>query len=268
MQKATLIGVVGGLVAILTGMVIKGAPLAVLLNPAAFLIIIAGTGAALFNAFTLEKMKKFPALLKILFKQQKLMTQLDLLKFFVKSSKTARSEGLLALEGLVDEIEDPFLKNGLMMVIDGMDADFVRTVLETDISAMEERHRDGALIFSQGGMYAPTLGVLGAVVGLIAALGNLSDVDKLGHAIAAAFVATLLGIFVGYVLCHPFSTKLKVLSKEETEIKNMMVEGSLSLLTGESPASIEVKLVSFLSAKDKQVWEQTKETTQQTPTED
>ncbi|MCL1918814.1 MAG: flagellar motor stator protein MotA [Peptococcaceae bacterium] len=259
MQKATLIGVVGGITAVLAGMVIKGAPLGVLLNPAAFLIIIAGTTAALFNAFTLEKLKKFPVLIKMLFKQQRLMSKVELLKFFVGLSKTARSEGLLALEGPVGEIEDPFLKSGLMMVIDGMDVEFVRNALETDIAVMEERHRDGALIFSQGGMYAPTLGVLGAVVGLIAALGSLADVEVLGHAIAAAFVATLLGIFVGYVLCHPFSTKLKVLSKEEVALKQMMVEGALLLLTGESPTAVEAKLISYIPVGDRAEWEKEKQ---------
>lgn len=90
---------------------------------------------------------------------------------------------------------------------------------------MEERHRSGAAIFAQGGMYAPTLGVLGAVIGLIAALGNLSDIDMLGHSIAAAFVATLLGIFTGYVMWHPFANKLKRISAEEVEMKKWSLKG-------------------------------------------
>lgn len=134
------------------------------------------------------------------------------------------------------------------MVIDGMDGAFVRDVLELDIALMEERHRTGALIFSQAGMYAPTLGVLGAVIGLIAALGNMADIDALGHAIAAAFVATMFGIFSGYVMWHPFANKLKLMSKEEVELKRMMVEGILSLQAGDSPVAIEAKLVVFLPA--------------------
>jgi chemotaxis protein MotA len=253
-----MIGVIGGIIAIFWGMVLKGAPLSILINPAAFLIIIAGTAAALLNAFPMEQIKKFPILLNRLFKKQELIPKTELLKLFIDLSQTARREGILALESKLNEIDDPFLKNGMNMVIDGMDVDFVRDVLDADVAAMEERHRDGALIFSQGGMYAPTLGVLGAVVGLIAALGNLADMEVLGQAIAAAFVATLLGIFTGYVLWHPFSTKLKQLSKEEVEIKRMIIEGVLSLQAGDSPMAIEAKLLVFIPNKGRLEWEQAK----------
>jgi chemotaxis protein MotA len=260
LELSTLIGVVGGIISIFWGMVLKGAPLSVLINPAAFLIIIAGTAAAILNAFPMEQLKKFPALLSRLFKKQELIHKADLLRLFIDLSKTARREGILALESKLGEIDDAFLKNGMNMVIDGMDVDFVRDVLDADVAAMEERHRDGALIFSQGGMYAPTLGVLGAVVGLIAALGNLADIDALGHAIAAAFVATLLGIFTGYVLWHPFSTKLKQLSKDEIEIKRMIIEGVLSLQAGDSPMAIEAKLMVFIPTKERIEWENSKPT--------
>ena len=106
-------------------------------------------------------------------------------------------------------------------------------------------------MFTQAGTYAPTLGVLGAVIGLIAALGNLADIDKLGHAIAAAFVATLLGIFTGYVLWHPFANKLKIMSNKEAEIRKMMVEGILSLQAGDSPTAIEAKLMVFIPANER-----------------
>lgn len=259
MEFSTIIGVSIGTVAIVIGMILKGAKLSILLNGAAFLIIIVGTAASLFNAFPMETIKKFPTLVVRLFKKQELMPKTELLQLFVELSQTARREGILALESRLSEIEDYFLRNGMNMVIDGMDVDFVRDVLDADVAAMEERHRDGALIFAQGGMYAPTLGILGAVVGLIAALGNLSDVDVLGHAIAAAFVATLLGIFTGYVLWHPFSNKLKMLSKEEVEIKRMMIEGILSLQAGDSPMAIESKLMVFIPQQERILWEKSKE---------
>ena len=246
MEKSTLIGIVLGLASIMVGMVLKGASLVALVNPAAFMIIIVGTAASLFNAFPTEHIKKFPVLIKKLFKGQTLMPKQELLTFFIEMSQTARREGLLALESRVSEVPDPYLRNGLMMVVDGMDADFVSDVLEAEIMAMEERHRNGALIFSQAGMYAPTLGVLGAVIGLVAALGNLDDIEALGHSIAAAFIATLLGIFTGYVLWHPFATKLKIMSKEEVEIRKMMIEGILSLQAGDSPVAVESKLQVFI----------------------
>jgi chemotaxis protein MotA len=246
LEKSTVIGMVLGIVAVIVGMALKGANPSALINPAAFMIIFVGTAASICNAFPLEQVKQFPVLVKKLFQQQELIPKPELLKLFVELSQIARREGILALESRLEDIKDPFLKNGMSMVIDGMDVDFVRDVLDADIEAMEERHRGGALIFSQAGMYAPTLGVLGAVIGLIAALGNLSDIDVLGHSIAAAFVATLLGIFTGYVLWHPFSNKLKQLSKEEAELKRMMVEGILSLQAGDSPMAIESKLLVFI----------------------
>lgn len=251
MEQSTIIGVVLGISAVGVGMILKGASLSVLINPAAFLIIIAGTAACLFNGFPMEQLKTFPSLVKELFKKKELVPKSELLPLFVELSQTARREGILALESRVEEISDPFLKNGLSMVIDGLDPDFVGDVLDAEIQSMEERHRNGALIFSQAGTYAPTLGVLGAVVGLIAALGNLDDIEKLGHSIAAAFVATLLGIFTGYVIWHPFANKLKLISKKEAEIKKMMIEGILSLQAGDSPTAIEAKLLVFIPLKER-----------------
>ena len=109
-------------------------------------------------------------------------------------------------------------------------------------------------IRDRAGTYAPTLGVLGAVVGLIAALGNMDNTDELGHAISAAFVATLLGIYTGYVLWHPFANKLKRKSQQEVRIKNIMIEGILSIIEGEAPRTIEQKLTSYLPAKQRRKW--------------
>lgn len=246
MEKSTVIGLILGVSAVCVGMVLKGASLAALINPAAFMIIIVGTAACLFNGFPMKQVKNFPKLVKILFKPPQHMPHGEVLRLFVEMSQLARREGLLALEPKLEEVKDPFLKSGLTMVIDGMDPDLVVDVLGLDIQQMEERHRSGALIFSQAGMYAPTLGVLGAVIGLVAALGNLDDIEKLGHSIAAAFIATLLGIFTGYVIWHPFSNKLKQLSKEEAELKRMMVEGVISLQAGDNPATLEAKLRVFV----------------------
>ncbi|MCD1258359.1 flagellar motor stator protein MotA [Paenibacillus athensensis] len=246
MEKSSIIGIVLAVVSIGVGMVLKGASLAALLNPAAFLIIFGGTAAALFIAFSMEEMKRFPKLMTIVFTQQKLATKKELIDMFVDWISITRREGLLSLEAKAEELTDPFLKSGMRLIIDGNDHEFVRDVLLEDISEMEERHRKGALIFTQAGTYAPTLGVLGAVVGLIAALGNLNEIEKLGHLISAAFVATLLGIFSGYVLWHPIANKLKMKSKREVEIKLMMVEGLLSIQSGVSANSVRQKLLIFI----------------------
>ncbi|ASJ57316.1 flagellar motor protein MotA [Brevibacillus formosus] len=251
MEKSTLIGLVLGIIAVVVGMILKHASPMSLLNPAAIMIIIVGTVAAIFNAFPMSEIKRIPALFKIIFKEQKLPEKRELIGQFMNWASIARREGLLALENTSDEIEDPFLRNGMKMIIDGGEPDFVRDVLNEEIHAIEERHQAGALVFSQAGSYAPTLGVLGAVVGLIAALGNLSDIDALGISIAAAFVATLLGIFTGYVLWHPFATKLKRKSKAEIEIKKIMVEGLLSIQAGVSPTAIEQKLLVYIPYQER-----------------
>jgi len=251
MEKSTIIGIVLGLAAVLVGMVLKGAPLANLYNPAAFMIIIVGTAASLFVGFPLSELAKFPKLMKMIFVQQQLLPRQELIRMFMEWATITRREGLLALETRVDEIEDGFLRNGMRMIIDGNDQDLVRDVLLEDIHATEDRHKAGALIFTQAGTYAPTLGVLGAVVGLIAALADMSDMGKLAHAIAAAFIATLLGIFTGYVLWHPIANKLKRLSKREIDLRLMMVEGLLSIQSGVSTIAIQQKLSVFLTPTER-----------------
>lgn len=251
MDKSSIIGVILGVAAIGTGMVLKGVSPAVLVNPAALLIILAGTAATVIIGFPMSELKKIPKLLKIIFTEQQLMSTEEMIRFFSDWAQTARREGLLALEARLDEVDDAFLKNGLSLAIDGQSAEYIRDVLSEEIEAMEERHQMGAAIFSQAGTYAPTLGVLGAVLGLIAALGNMSNTEVLGHAISAAFVATLLGIFTGYVLWHPFANKLKRKSKNEAKNKEIMLEGILSILAGESPRVIEQKLASYLPNEER-----------------
>ncbi len=249
MEKSTVIGLVMGIISVFVGMILKGAPLSALNNPAAFLIIIGGTVSCIFIGFPMEQVSKAPVLFKLLMRAEDDGGKGELVKTFIELSQVARREGILALEGRVADIPDPFFRNGLSMVIDG---NFVSDVLDAELAVMEERHAEARSIFTQAGTYAPTLGVLGAVVGLIAALGNLNDIDKLGHSIAAAFVATILGIFTGYVLWLPFANKLKVKSAAEIGHKRMIIEGILSLQAGDSPTAIESKLMVFIPQKERE----------------
>ncbi|NSL52228.1 flagellar motor stator protein MotA [Calidifontibacillus erzurumensis] len=246
MDRTSLIGIILGFFAVGAGMILKGIHPSILINPAAILIIIVGTIASVLIAFPTNEIKNLPALLKAVFREQKLTSQEEYIKMFVEFAALARKEGLLSLEARVAELDDHFLKNGLNLAIDGQSPEFIRDVMMEEIEAMEERHQANAAIFSQAGTYAPTLGVLGAVLGLIAALGNMEDIEALGHAIAAAFVATLMGIFSGYVLWHPFANKLRRKSKQEVKIKKLIVEGVLSVQEGQAPAIIQQKLASYL----------------------
>lgn len=251
MDKSSIIGVILGIIAVGVGMVFKGVSPSALVNPAAILIILVGTVAAVTIAFPSNELKKVPKLFGILFKEKVLVEPSALIRLFSEWAQLARKEGLLALEAKTSEIEDEFLRNGLSLAVDGQSADYIRDVLTEEVEAMEERHLSGAAIFTQAGTYAPTLGVLGAVIGLIAALSHMDNTDELGRAISAAFVATLLGIFTGYVLWHPFANKLKRKSKQESKVKYMMIEGILSILEGEAPRVIEQKLASYLPAGER-----------------
>ncbi|KEZ52684.1 MULTISPECIES: flagellar motor stator protein MotA [Metabacillus] len=251
MDKTSLIGLLLGIIAVGVGMFMKGVSPAVLLNPAALLIIIAGTIATVVTAFPTSEIKRVPKLFGVIFKEQQSLSIQELIPMFSEWAQVARREGLLALEAKIADVEDPFLKNGLSMAVDGQNAEFIRDVMTEEIDAMEERHLAGASIFSQAGTYAPTLGVLGAVVGLIAALSHMDNTDELGKAIGAAFVATLMGIFTGYVLWHPFANKLKRKSKQEAKVKHVMIEGVLSVLEGQAPKAIEQKLATYLPAHER-----------------
>jgi chemotaxis protein MotA len=156
-------------------------------------------------------------------------------------------------------MEAMVIRRGGLILCERFTEDVEISRQERDIENMEQRHKANADIFTQAGTYAPTLGVLGAVIGLIAALKDLSDIEKLGHAISAAFVATLFGIFTGYVLWFPFANKLKQYSKSEVIIKEMMIEGILSIQSGESPKTLEDKLSVYLSPKERAVYEAQKE---------
>jgi chemotaxis protein MotA len=252
MDKTSIIGIILGLIAVGVGMVLKGVPPSALVNPAAILIIILGTIASVVIAFPTKEVKRIPKLFGIIFKEQKMLTIEELIPMFSEWANIARKEGLLALETKVSEIDDEFLRNGLSMAVDGQSAEYIRDVMTEEIEAMEERHKAGANIFSQAGTYAPTLGVLGAVVGLIAALSHMENIEELGKAIGAAFVATFMGIFSGYVLWHPFANKLRRKSQEEIRVRQVMIEGVLSVLEGQAPRIIEQKLASYLPVKERQ----------------
>ena len=246
MEITTVLGVIVGFVAVIGAMLFKHISFEVFLNPAAFFVIFVGTAATILNSFPGKDLKCLGALFKILFTKQKGMTEADVIKLIVSLSNITRKEGLLALEGHIDTIDDPFIKKGLRMVVDGMSEDAIVDILGVEISAMEARHELNASIFSSAGMYAPTLGVLGAVFGLIAAMGSINDIEMMAHAISAAFIATILGIFTGYVWWNPFAKKLKVKSHHESELKGMIVEGILSIQKGDSPVMIKEKLISLL----------------------
>ncbi|KMT21933.1 flagellar motor stator protein MotA [Clostridium cylindrosporum] len=251
-----IIGLITGLLSVIVGMIVKGADVAVLLNPAAAIIICVGTVAAVMNSFPKEEFLNTGKLLGVLFSDKKGDDPVSLIERLVNMSKETRKNGLLALESMIEGVDNKFMKTALEMIVDGSDPQYVREVLSDEISCMEDRHRAGAQLFTCAGSSAPTLGVLGAVIGLIGALGNLNDTEKLAHMIAAAFVATLYGIFIGYVVCHPFASRLKRKSQVEANKMQIILEGAIAIQQGVNPNAIEKKLATMLKPKDRARLEQ------------
>jgi len=246
-ELTTILGCAAGVIAVVIAMHFKGISYSAFENPAALTIIFMGTVASVLNAFPLRDLKVTGTLFKILFTTDKnLGDPATIIETIVGLSTQARKEGILSLEATADKLEDPFMRKGIKMLVDGADPEYILDVLSLEIESIEERHNKNAGIFSQAGTYAPTLGVLGAVFGLIAAMSHIDDINMMAEAVAAAFIATILGIFTGYVLWNPFSNKLKVKSKHEIDEKNMIIEGLLSIQKGEAPMLVRDKLMSML----------------------
>ena len=250
MDIFVVIGIIMGFFSVVVGMIVKGANVVVLINPAAIIIIFVGMIAALINAFPQKEIKRLPKVMGIVF-QNKTYDASGTIATIVDLSNLARRDGLLALESSVQGLDNPFLKMGLEMVVDGVDPEQIQETLENEIAGMEERHHVGSSMLQTAGTTSPTLGVLGAVIGLIGALGNLNDVDALGHMISAAFVATLYGIFFGYVLLLPFANRLRLKSQEEVLQMSIIIEGIMAIQGGQSPKTIEQKLYSLIEPEQR-----------------
>ena len=245
MDKGTLIGVAVTFIAVVVTAIIDGVHLTALLNPAAMVLIFVGTFGAAAGSLLMEEYKVAFAGMKKAFTVAKPDAS-GLVDVIVKMADRARREGLLALEDMAKEIDDPLLKEGIQMTVDGTDADEIAELLEARIAAKKD-HDKIAIGFLEGmGGYAPTIGVVGAVLGLIHALGNLDDVGALGGMIASAFVATMWGVLIANAAWLPMAGKLKRISQLEVANMEMIVEGVLAVQAGTSPRMVEQKLRSAL----------------------
>ncbi|ARU61394.1 motility protein A [Tumebacillus avium] len=246
MDITTVIGLLLGLVALGGGFVLEGGHLTALLSPTAAIIVFGGTFGAVALGTPMEELKKLPQVLKVAFtfKPKDPMETIDEL---VSLATTARREGILALEERIETYDDEFFKNGVRLVVDGVDPDLVRSILETELSFIESRHEKAVQPLDQAGGFAPTMGIIGTVMGLVHVLGSLSDVANLGPQIATAFIATLYGVASANVIYLPMATKLKNRTKQEVLIRELMIEGILSIQAGENPNILGQKLKAFLA---------------------
>lgn len=250
-----IIGLVLGAICIMLALILKGASVAMLLNGEVAVIIFGGMIAAVLSSYTMADIKRLPKVMKVLMSNE----EPDLngtIEKMVELSNIARREGLLALEAPVNELDDPFMKQGMELVVDGAEAEQIRDLMESEVDAMETRHHRMSGLFKTAGATSPTLGVMGAAIGLIGALGNLSDINKLGPMIASAFVATIFGIFMGYLVMMPFATRLEAKNEEEVLLKTLIIEGVMDIQAGHSAKVIEQKLYAQIPPEKRKVSEE------------
>jgi chemotaxis protein MotA len=251
MDLATLVGLIFGFVCLIAAFILEGGAAGALLSYTAAMIVLGGTIGATVISFTVEDLKKVPALLTIAFKDQSFDSS-KLIQNIVDFATQARREGVLSLENNLEQLDDSFLKIGLQMIIDGIETSVLRDLMENEVYYMEQRHERGIAIFEAAGGYAPTMGIVGTVMGLVHVLGNMSTPNALAPAIAVAFIATLYGIATANLLWLPIGGKLKVRSKEEILYRSLAVEGLLAIQEKENPNFIREKLIIFLSSQMKQ----------------
>jgi chemotaxis protein MotA len=245
-DPATLIGFVVSLVALLAFMVMEGSdPTSLLFLPAIVLVIVATFGAAM-SGQTMDDLKKLPGWFKMGVMPAKVPPATDQIQTLVSLAEKARKEGLLALEAQVKAIEDPFLKRGLQMGIDGTDPEELRTVLESEISAKKAEDKVAAKFMNAMGGYAPTIGILGCIVGLMNVMGNLNDPETLGPMVSAAFIATLWGVMAANFWFLPMGAKILRVSELQAAQMELLVEGITEIQAGTSPRAVRQKLTALV----------------------
>ncbi len=245
MDYISIIGLTIGMAAILGGQALEGGHVGSLLQLTAFLIVIGGTLGAVMLQSSLRVFMDGLGMLKWVFSPPRHVPA-DILTLLLQWSQTARRGGLLALEPMIDEQQDLFQRRGLQMLVDGAEPDVLRDTLELELSAFEHHHLEASKIWMAAGGYAPTIGILGAVMGLIHVMENLSDPSKLGAGIAVAFVATIYGVGGANLVFLPIASKLKYLVNKQVSQRELFIEGLVCIANGENPRIIEAKLQGYL----------------------
>jgi chemotaxis protein MotA len=251
MDLTTILGLVIGVSCLIAAFLLEGGKFLALLSPTASMIVFGGTIGATAVSFTMDDLKGLPAYFGIAVKNQS-YDSATLIQNIVSFATQARREGVLSLENSLEKLDDKFLRRGLQLIIDGIETAVLRDLLENEVYYMEERHHKGIAIFETAGGYAPTMGIIGTVMGLVHVLGSMSTPEALAPAIATAFIATLYGVGSANLLWLPIAGKLKAKNGEEMLYLSLIVEGLLAIQEKENPNFIREKLTLFLSSKIKQ----------------
>ena len=249
MDIAPLIGLIMGFGAVIGGAALEGLHLSSLTQATAAVIILGGTFGAAFTSFPLSvAIRAFRDASKI-FHSASLDESRKLIADICAFAAQARKNGLLALEQEAKNHKDRFVRKAITLSVDGVDPTDIQALLETDMTADEEQAKQSAEFFEAAGGYAPTIGIIGAVLGLIHVMSNLEDTSKLGAGIAVAFVATIYGLMVANIVCLPIASKLKFLIKEEMVRKEIIISGICAMQSGQNPRLIGERLNAYLGTR-------------------
>jgi chemotaxis protein MotA len=250
-DKSTLLGLLLALAGIIGGLLIEGGNLSQVLQPTAAMIVFGGTIGAVLVQFPLRVvLAGFQRLAQVFFEPRR-NPQADIHEILRYANK-ARREGIVSLDDDVESVQDPFLKKSLMLAVDGTEAQELRHMMELEMDNLEEQEEKIPQVFESAGGFAPTVGIIGAVLGLIQVMQHLDKIDEVGRGIAVAFVATIYGVGSANLFFLPAAGKLRIRLRAEQLIREMMLEGVLSILEGMNPRMLESKLLGFL-AEEKQV---------------
>ncbi|MDX1252213.1 MAG: flagellar motor protein [Gammaproteobacteria bacterium] len=245
MDILTLAGIALAFGAILGGNALEGGHISSLLLLTAFIIVFGGTvGAILIQTPMVIFMRSLKMAMWVLMPPK--LGQKEVVEKIIGWSNVARKEGLLGLEPLIEAETDAFAKKGLQLLVDGSEPEAIRSILEVELSTKEHTDTQAAKVFEGMGGYSPTIGIIGAVMGLIHVMQNLADPSKLGSGIATAFVATIYGVGLANLFMLPMANKLKSLVHDHAQFREMIIEGIISIAEGENPRNIETKLHGYL----------------------
>lgn len=241
---ATIVGLISGFIFIIWGIFISG-DIGSFIDIPSILIVLGGTLASTLISYPIKSFLGTFRVVKNAFLHKEISPDSVIVEI-IQLANVARKEGLLSLEEFGEKIDDEFLKKGIMLIVDGTDPELVRNILETELVFLEERHTEGQSIFETMGSFAPAYGMLGTLIGLINMLQKLDDPSNIGPNMAVALLTTFYGSFFANVVFLPTANKLKIRSKREVLVKELMVEGLLSIQAGENPRIIEEKLKTFV----------------------
>ncbi|MEA2150182.1 MAG: chemotaxis protein MotA [Solirubrobacteraceae bacterium] len=252
MKASSAIGWAVAFGGLLMGATMEGAPIMAVLSPSAMMIVLGGTLGVTIVGTSLDRIKAIPKLYKKILGPESHNLR-ERVAELVGFAEKARRDGLLALDDELNTVEDDFMRRGLQLVVDGTDPEIVADVLDSEVEAMARRHAAGAQPFEKAGGFAPTMGIIGTVFGLVHVLENLDKPATLGPAISAAFIATLLGVGIANVVFLPAANRLKQLSTEEREFRMLTTEGILGIQAGDNPRVLADKLLTFVPPSEREV---------------